>query len=155
MRMPESRDGTSARKPRGRRAAAPVATLSIKAIAARAADAKASAPKREATPHVRMEDALQEITTVAAAALHRSAAHSWAARAVACYRVCMAKTDHQQGLSYLYLGEHYREAALAHAAFGEAWRPMRGEVEAIMDADREAASAAMRQRSLADPAAKA
>lgn len=110
-------------------------------------------PERSAIP-ASVAKALVEITTVAAVSLHREAAHAWAARAVACYRVCLGKADLQEGLSYLYLGEHYREAALAHAAFGEAWRPLQPEIRAVMDADRTAAGDAMRQRSLADPPAR-
>lgn len=90
--------------------------------------------------------ALQEITTVPAATLHHGAALAWATRAVACYRVCLGKRDVPEGLSYLYLGEHYREAALGEAALGEAWRPMYLEVAAVMARDREDASVAMQRR---------
>ena len=150
--MPEPRPGT--RKTRATKPEPAAATMTLEAIGSVVASGKGRTA-REPAPVIPMEEALREITTVAAASLHRHAAHTWAARAVACYRVCMAKADQQQGLSYLYLGEHYREAALAHASFGEAWRPLRNEVEALMDADRESASNLMRQRSLADPRVKA
>lgn len=106
-------------------------------------------------PVFAVDAALKEITTAPAVSLHRRAAHVWAARAVACYRVCLGKVDLQEGLSYLYLGEHYREVALAHAGFGDAWRPLHAEVEAVMAADRIEASAAMRRRSLANPSVTA
>ncbi len=96
-----------------------------------------------------VEAALKEITTMPAAALHRAAALAWATRAVACYRVCLGKADLQEGLSYFYLGEHYREAALGHAALGEGWQPLHEEVDGAMAMDREDASAAMRRRSAA------
>ncbi len=107
----------------------------------------------EPAPELHIEEALQEISTVPAMHLHRAAAYYWAARAVACYRVCLGKAEVQEGLSYLYLGEHYREAALAHAALGEAWGPMYEEVVAVMDLDRREASVALQRRSLAHPAA--
>lgn len=100
-----------------------------------------------AAPVFPVEAALQEITTTPAATLHREAAHAWAARALACYRVCLGKVDLQEGLSYLYLGEHYREAALAHAAMGEAWQPLFAEIDEAMAKDRQLAFASMRGRS--------
>ena len=147
--MPDHSDGPAWRKARANKPAVPLA-LEAEPHAADPMAKRRRAPT-DPVPVVSVEAALGEITTVAAAALHRQAAHVWAARAVACYRVCLAKADLQEGLSYLYLGEHYREAALAHAAFGEAWRPLQEEVEAVMDGDRAGASGAMRQRSLAEP----
>jgi hypothetical protein len=91
-----------------------------------------------------VEAALEEITRVPAAGIHRTAAYAWASRAIAGYRVCAGKLDVQEGLSYLYLGEHYREAALAHAAMGEAWQPLFAEIEAAMDKDRAHAFETMR-----------
>jgi hypothetical protein len=90
--------------------------------------------------------ALDEITRVPAADIHRAAAYSWASRAIAGYRVCAGKLDVQEGLSYLYLGEHYREAALAHAAMGEAWKPLYEEIDAAMATDRAKAFESMRNR---------
>lgn len=104
------------------------------------------------TPTLAVTEALREITSIPAVTLHHNAACIWAARAIACYRVCLGKADLQEGLSYLYLGEHYREAALAHAQFGEAWQPMAEDVNVLMAPDRAAASAALQGRSLA-PAA--
>lgn len=99
-------------------------------------------------PALAVAEALREITSIPAVTLHHGAACVWAARAIACYRVCLGKADLQEGLSYLYLGEHYREAALAHARLGEAWQPMLEDVDALMAPDRAAASAAMQSRSL-------
>ena len=112
----------------------------------RAERAKGGAALDPRLPALPIEAALREISTVPAVDLHRTAACVWAARAVACYRVCLGKSDLQEGLSYLYLGEHYREAALAHAALGEAWRPLYDEVEALMDEDRAAAARALQAR---------
>jgi len=151
--MPAHRDAPSA--PSASRASPPAAPLY------RALEDKPGRKKRQRldllgpAPAFAVNDALQEITSTPAVALHRNAAHAWAARAVACYRVCLGKVDLQEGLSYLYLGEHYRETALAHAGFGEAWHPLSSEVDAVMSADRNEASDAMRRRSLANPAATA
>lgn len=151
--MPDHSDGQSWRQGRAHKPDAPAAPKS---------QAREEKPGRKKRQHLAMVDpapvfavgsALKEITTIPAAALHRSAAHAWAARAVACYRVCLGKVDLQEGLSYLYLGEHYRETALTHAGFGEAWRPMHAEVEDVMEADRLEASTAMRRRSAANPSA--
>lgn len=157
--MAEHDPGVAWRTARGRKpkTLAPGRTLALETKhASRAAGRGAKRTQSAARPPIpaSVQKALVEITTVAAVSMHREAAHEWAARAVACYRVCLAKADLQEGLSYLYLGEHYREAALAHAAFGEAWRPLQPEIRAVMDADRAAAGDAMRQRSLADPTAK-
>lgn len=149
--MPDHSGGTR-RREAGAGKPEPAAPISLETIAPRLPGHKRQDPA-DRPPVASVEKALGEITTIAAAALHRAAAHTWAARAVACYRVCLAKADLQQGLSYLYLGEHYREAALAHAGFGEAWRPLQAEIEAVMDADRADAGTAMRHRSLADPTA--
>jgi len=94
-----------------------------------------------------VEQAMEEITKVPAATIHRTAAFAWASRAIAGYRVCASKVAVQEGLSYLYLGEHYREAALAHAAMGEAWQPLFAEIDDAMADDRARAFASMRGRS--------
>lgn len=94
-----------------------------------------------------VDKAMDEITRVPAATIHRESAFAWASRAIAGYRVCAAKTAVQEGLSYLYLGEHYREAALAHAAMGEAWQPLFEEIEGAMAEDRTRAFASLRGRS--------
>ncbi|MEK6976222.1 MAG: hypothetical protein AABY18_07760 [Candidatus Thermoplasmatota archaeon] len=99
------------------------------------------------TPPLAVDEALKEIATVPPATLHRAAGFAWATRAIACYRACLGKRDLQEALSYLYLGEHYREAALAHAALGEAWEPMYAQVDAAMAQDREEASSMTRRRS--------
>jgi hypothetical protein len=101
----------------------------------------------EPVPMLDVEAALKEITTVSAATIHRTAAFAWASRAIASYRVCARKLDVQEGLSYLYLGEHYREAALAHAAMGEAWQPLFNEIDEAMAKDRALAFEGMRGRS--------
>lgn len=98
-------------------------------------------------PMLDVEAALKEITLVPAATIHRTAAFAWASRAIAGYRVCAAKAAVQEGLSYLYLGEHYREAALAHASMGEAWQPLFAEIDGAMADDRARAFASMRGRS--------
>jgi hypothetical protein len=118
--------------------------------------AKPSSRKRSGTsrqvlvdPQVPMLDvaaALKEITQVPAATIHRAAAFTWASRAIAGYRVCAGKRAIQEGLSYLYLGEHYREAALAHAAMGEAWQPLFAEIDEAMAKDRQRAFTSMRGR---------
>lgn len=94
-----------------------------------------------------VETALEEITRIPAATIHRAAAFTWASRAIAGYRVCAGRRAIQEGLSYLYLGEHYREAALAHAAMGEAWQPLFAEIDEAMAKDRQRAFASMRGRS--------
>jgi hypothetical protein len=94
-----------------------------------------------------VEAALEEITRIPAATIHRAAAFTWASRAIAGYRICAGKNAIQEGLSYLYLGEHYREAALAHAAMGEAWQPLFAEIDEAMAKDRQRAFASMRGRS--------
>jgi hypothetical protein len=101
----------------------------------------------EPVPMLDVEAAMKEITKVSAAAIHRTAAFAWASRAIASYRVCARKLDVQEGLSYLYLGEHYREAALAHAAMGEAWQPLFNEIDEAMAKDRALAFDGMRGRS--------
>ena len=98
-------------------------------------------------PMLDVEAALKEITLVPAATIHRTAAYAWASRAVASYRVCAGKAAVQEGLSYLYLGEHYREAALAHASMGEAWQPLFAEIDQAMAEERTRAFASMRGRS--------
>lgn len=127
-----------------------VASQALQAEAPRAARSKtAREPTIVAhTVTLAVTDALREITSIPALTLHHNAACTWAARAIACYRVCLGKAELQEGLSYLYLGEHYREAALAHAQFGEAWQPMFDEIDALMAQDRAAASAAMQSRSV-------
>lgn len=94
-----------------------------------------------------VEAAMEEIARVPAAAIHRVAAYAWASRAIAGYRVCLGHGVLQEGLTYLYLGEHYREAALAHAAMGEAWQPLYSEIDRAMAKDRAQAFASMRHRS--------
>ena len=94
-----------------------------------------------------VEAAMKEIIKVPAATIHRTAAFAWASRAIAGYRVCASKAAVQEGLSYLYLGEHYREAALAHAAMGEAWQPLFTEIDEAMAEDRARAFGSMRGRS--------
>jgi len=149
--MPDHSDGQSWRASRAHKPDVPDAPLY------QALEGKPLRKKRQRlaladpAPVFAVDSALKEITTIPAVALHRSAAHAWAARAVACYRVCLGKVDLQEGLSYLYLGEHYREVALAHAGFGDAWRPLHAEVESVMAADRLEASTAMRRRSVANP----
>lgn len=106
----------------------------------------ADAPSTEGAIVLDVEAALLEITRVPAATIHRAAAFTWASRAIAGYRVCSTKAVIQEGLSYLYLGEHYREAALAHAAMGEAWQPLFQEIEQAMSEDRARAFASMRGR---------
>lgn len=101
----------------------------------------------EPVPMLDVDGAMEEITQVPAATIHRTAAFAWASRAIAGYRVCASKVAVQEGLSYLYLGEHYREAALAHAAMGEAWQPLFGEIDEAMAEDRARAFASMRGRS--------
>lgn len=111
--------------------------------------ARGKGRRKEPVPGAPMLDvagALDEITRVPAAEIHRTAAYSWASRAIAGYRVCAGKLDVQEGLSYLYLGEHYREAALAHAAMGEAWQPLFEEIDAAMATDRAKAFESMRNR---------
>lgn len=98
----------------------------------------------EPTPMLDVDGAMEEITRVPAATIHRAAAFAWASRAIAGYRVCSAKAVMQEGLSYLYLGEHYREAALAHATMGDAWEPLFTEIEQAMAKDRKRAFASMR-----------
>lgn len=98
-------------------------------------------------PMLDIEAAMKEITLVPAATIHRDAAFTWASRAIAAYRVCARKQAVQEGLSYLYLGEHYREAALAHAAMGEAWQPLFAEIDEAMAKDRASAFTSMRGRS--------
>ncbi|MEA3165705.1 MAG: hypothetical protein QOJ26_571 [Thermoplasmata archaeon] len=94
-----------------------------------------------------IDAAMKEIAHVPAATIHRTAAYLWAGRAIAGYRICAAKAALQEGLSYLYLGEHYREAALAHAAMGEAWQPLYAEIDDAMAQDRGRAFNVMRRRS--------
>lgn len=153
--MPDQSDGHSWRSSRASKPDAPEGPLY------ESLEGKPGRKKRQRlaladpVPVLAIDSALKEITTTPAVVLHRTAAHAWAARAVACYRVCLGKVDLQEGLSYLYLGEHYREVALAQAAFGEAWRPLHAEVEAAMAADRSEASAAMRRRSVANPSVTA
>lgn len=101
----------------------------------------------EPAPMLDVEEAMKEIVKVPAATIHRTAAFAWASRAIAGYRVCASKAAVQEGLSYLYLGEHYREAALAHAAMGEAWQPLFAEIDEAMSEDRARAFASMRGRS--------
>jgi hypothetical protein len=101
----------------------------------------------EPVPMLDVDAAMKEITKVSAATIHRTAAFAWASRAIASYRVCARKLDVQEGLSYLYLGEHYREAALAHAAMGEAWQPLFNEIDEAMAKDRALAFEGMRGRS--------
>lgn len=107
---------------------------------------KAGKPAAEGPVMLDVAAALEEITRVPAAEIHRAAAYAWASRAIAGYRVCADKVDVQEGLSYLYLGEHYREAALAHAAMGEAWQPLFAEIESAMDKDRARAFEGMRNK---------
>ncbi len=98
-------------------------------------------------PVLEVEKAIEEITNVPAATIHRTAALTWAARAVASYQVCLTKPELQECLSFFYLGEHYREAALAHAAMGDEWQPLHAEIDTAMEGDRGTAYAAMRRRS--------
>ncbi|MHB1261126.1 MAG: hypothetical protein ACYC2H_05360 [Thermoplasmatota archaeon] len=102
---------------------------------------------QEPSPMLDVDKAMKEITRIPAATIHREAAFDWASRAIAGYRVCAGKTEVQEGLSYLYLGEHYREAALAHAAMGEAWQPLFDEIQDAMAEDRTRAFASLRGRS--------
>lgn len=106
----------------------------------------ARGPPPEA-PMLDVAGAMAEILHVPAASIHRAAAYAWASRAIAGYRVCAGHEILQNGLTYLYLGEHYREAALAHASMGEAWQPLYAEIDQAMAADRAEAFASMRQRS--------
>lgn len=145
--MPDHSDGQSWRESRAQKPDAPDAPL-YQAQAEKPARKKRSRLALvDPAPVFAVDSALKEITTSPAVALHRTAAHAWAARAVACYRVCLGKVDLQEGLSYLYLGEHYREAALAHAAMGEAWQPLFAEIDEAMSEDRARAFASMRGRS--------
>lgn len=139
------------REARSAKAVQPVAAPQVEAEKAVPPRRKRLAPK--AALMLDVEGALTEITLVPAATIHRTAAYQWASRAIACYRVCAGKSDLQQGLSFLYLGEHYREAALAHAAMGDAWQPLLREVEDVVSDDRGRAFDAMRRRStdLNDP----
>jgi len=91
-----------------------------------------------------VDRAMDEITRIPAAVIHRDAAFAWASRAIAGYRVCSAKNSIEEGLSYLYLGEHYREAALAHAAMGEVWEFLFTEIDDAMAGEREQAFASIR-----------
>lgn len=113
----------------------------------RAASAARQVLEQPQVPMLDVEAALKEITLVPAATIHRTAAFAWASRAIAGYRVCAGKAAVQEGLSYLYLGEHYREAALAHASMGEAWQPLFAEIDGAMAEDRTRAFASMRGRS--------
>jgi hypothetical protein len=94
-----------------------------------------------------IDKAMKEITRVPAAIIHRDAAFAWASRAIAGYRVCLTKSSLEEGLSYLYLGEHYREASLAHAAMGEVWEFLFAEVNDAMAGEREEAFASIRSLS--------
>lgn len=109
--------------------------------------AQGSGQTLQGGPMIDVDQAMEEITKVPAATIHRTAAFAWASRAIAGYRVCASKVAVQEGLSYLYLGEHYREAALAHAAMGEAWQPLFAEIDDAMAEDRARAFASMRGRS--------
>lgn len=151
--MTDHSDGQSWREARAHKPDAPEAALHRAVEKKPARKGRQRLAMADPAPVFAVEAALAEITTTPAVELHRNAAHAWAARALACYRVCLGKVDLQEGLSYLYLGEHYREAALAHAGFADAWRPLQAEVEAVMDADRREAAAAMRRRSVANPSA--
>jgi hypothetical protein len=91
-----------------------------------------------------VDKAMEEITRVPAAVIHRDAAYAWASRAIASYRVSMGKSSMEEGLSYLYLGEHYREAALAHATMGEVWEFLFTEIIDAMAMEREQAFANVR-----------
>ncbi len=76
--------------------------------------------------------ALEEIRTTPPAEIHRVAAYAWGSRAIASYRLCAATVTLEDCLKYFYLGEHYREAALAHAAMGEQWQPLHAEIDQAM-----------------------
>ena len=104
----------------------------------------ATAATAEAVAALDVEQAMAEILGTPAAAIHRTAAFTWGARAVASYRVCVRKAAFQDCLSYFYLGEHYREAALAHAAMGEDWQPLYAEIDRAMEADRREAARLVR-----------
>lgn len=83
-----------------------------------------------------VQEALAEIKAVPPAMIHRASALRWSARAIASYRICAESKDHEDRLCYLYLGEHYREAALAHAAMGEPWEPLYAAIDDAMQMDR-------------------
>jgi hypothetical protein len=104
------------------------------------------AKKAEET-HLAIDKAIEEVTRIPAAIIHRNAAFTWAARAIACYRVSAGQAVLENALSYLYLGEHYREAALAHAAMGEGWQPLYAEIDDAMANDRAGSFASVRRRS--------
>lgn len=93
-------------------------------------------PQSNAPSVLDIAQAVEEIKTVPPATIHRAAAFTWSARAIACYRVCAAAEAQEDRLRYLYLGEHYREAALAHAAMGEQWEPLYAEIDRAMTQDR-------------------
>lgn len=83
-----------------------------------------------------VQAALSEIKAVRPSAIHRESALRWAARAVASFRICAESEAHADRLCYRYLGEQYREAALAHAAMGEPWEPLYTAIDEIMEPDR-------------------
>ncbi|MFA5944956.1 MAG: hypothetical protein WC876_10885 [Candidatus Thermoplasmatota archaeon] len=156
--MEPNHDTGQQRETRAAKASHPPESTHVQASSDVRPPPTSAAERRAAPPQTRqvleepasmldVNKAMKEITRVPAATIHRTAAYAWASRAIAGYRVCAAKTAVQEGLSYLYLGEHYREAALAHAAMGEAWQPLFAEIEQAMAEDRTRAFASLRGRS--------
>lgn len=94
---------------------------------------------------VEVRQAMEEVRNIPPAIIHRASAFKWSARAIASYRVCAVSEVQEDRLRYLYLGEHYREAALAHAAMGEQWEPLYMEVDRVMTEDRYRALEAVRE----------
>jgi|SRR5688572_5402563 len=80
--------------------------------------------------------AMQEVTAIPPALLHRTAAFTWASRAIASFRLCSTAEDLERCMKCFYLGEHYREAALAHAAMGEDWQGLYDEIDRAVKLDR-------------------
>lgn len=100
------------------------------------------ASKRIAVPTARASSvldvatAMEEIMRVPSSAIHRDSALAWGARAAASYQVCATASTLDDAFHFLYLGEHYREAALAHAALGEEWELLYAEIDDTMAQDR-------------------
>lgn len=91
-------------------------------------------PRLDCSAYV--QAAMAEIKTVPPAAIHRESALRWSARAIASYLTCAGSKVHEERLYYLYLGDQYREAALAHASMGEPWEPLYAAINDAMQPDR-------------------
>ena len=93
-----------------------------------------------------VKKAMEEITAIPPALLHRTSAFTWASRSIASFRLCSTAADLERCMKCFYLGEHYREAALAHAAMGEDWQGLYDEIDRAVKLDRALAFQAMDAR---------